>query len=391
MIKKTLIALLFAYFFCVVLLVLFHHILLDNTPPSDSYFSDNTFSQMLSLQLSLVLLIGIGFSFRKKIVRLLFLDEVVFFHFLLYLLFYCIIGIWFLFKCKNNELTYTIQGARKLRDPLYGYSYPRNSKRHEVVYHHDSLFLDVTYSFDSFGRRKTYCPYTHQSKSVLFFGCSFTYGDGVNNEETLPSQYTILDSSVNVYNYAIDGWGPQQTYLQISKRNLSIETYSDTALGIYVWIDDHIKRAGLYKSHYQGWTQFFPCFTLDNNILKYKGSFEKAYPMKGFLFELLNNSLFFKDIEIPSHETKQDYALVTALLKASRDRFSQQFKQGKFVVFIYPGSSGTIIPYLKAEKIDYVVGNSNLLNNTDFIPKHGHPNKNANRKMAKEIQQLIPQ
>ncbi|MBL7799969.1 MAG: hypothetical protein JNL95_04515 [Chitinophagales bacterium] len=391
MIKKSILALLFAYLFCVVGLFFSHHILLDNTPPSDSYFSDNMFKKMLSILVLFGLLVGLGFVLRKRIVQWLRLDEVVFFHFLLYLLFYCIVGIWFLFKCKNDELIYIIQGSRKLRDPMYGYAYPRSSKRHEIVYQQDSLLLEVSYNFDSLGRRKTYCPSTHQSKSILFFGCSFTYGDGVNDRETLPSQYADLDSSVSVYNYAIDGWGPQQTYLQISKRNLSIETYSDTALGIYVWIDDHIKRAALYKSHYQGWTQFFPCFTLENNVLKYKGSFEKAYPLKGFLFELLNNSLFFKNIEIPSHETKQDYALVTALLKASRDRFSQQFKQGKFVVFIYPGSSGTIIPYLKAEKIDYVVGNSSLLNNTDFIPKHGHPNKNANRKIAKEIQLLIVQ
>lgn len=389
MIKKSLLALLSAYLFCVFIPVVLHLLFEDTSPPSDSYFTESALSSTLLVRLFLSGLVIIGFLLRNKIVALFHFDEVIFFHFLTYLLFYNIVAAFIVVKDKKNQLVYSIEGARKIKDSIYGYRYPSNATRHEIVRNADTVLFEATYTFDALGRRITYAPANHKSKSVLFFGCSFTYGDGVNNEETFPSQYAILDSSVNVYNYAIDGWGPQQTFLQIDKRKLSVETQSDTAIGVYVWIDDHIKRASLYKSHYQGWTQFFPCFVIENKSLVNRGSFEKTYPFKGFFFELLNNSLFFKHIEIPTHETEKDRALAVALLQASKTAFLKSFKHGKFVVFLYPGSNEALVPYLKSNGIDYVVGDKNVLTTSDFIPKHEHPNKYANQKVAYALQQYL--
>ncbi len=391
MIKKSLLALLLAYLLCVFVPVILHLMFGDTAPPSDSYFTESALSSTLLVRLLLSGLVLIVFLLKKRIVMLFHLDEVVFFHFLMYLLFYNIVSAFIAVQDKKNHLVYTIEGARKIKDSIYGYRYPSNTTRHEMVRNADTVLLEATYAFDSLGRRITLAPAIHKSKSVLFFGCSFTYGDGVNNEETLPSQFALLDTSVNVYNYAIDGWGPQQTFLQVEKRKLSIETQSDTAIGVYVWIDDHLKRASLYKSHYQGWTQFFPCFVLENKSLVYKGSFEKTYPFKGLCFELLNNSIFFKNIDIPAHETAQDYTLAVALLQASKTAFLKNFKHGKFIVFLYPGSSETLVPYLKSNGISYVIGDKNTLKPYDFIPKHEHPNKLANQKIARYLLPLIRQ
>lgn len=134
---------------------------------------------------------------------------------------------------------------------------------------------------------------------------------------------------------------------------------------------------------------FFPCFVIENKLLVNKGSFEKTYPFKGFFFELLNNSLFFKHIEIPTHETEKDRALAVALLQASKTAFLKSFKHGKFIVFLYPGCNEALVPYLKSNGIDYVVGDKNGLTTSDFIPKHEHPNKYANQKVAYALQQYL--
>src|SRR5262249_33581885 len=51
---------------------------------------------------------------------------------------------------------------------------------------------DVKYSIDDNGVRKALL---HQSgKPVFFFGCSFTFGVGVNDDETLPHQFSTISN-----------------------------------------------------------------------------------------------------------------------------------------------------------------------------------------------------
>ena len=382
MIKKSVTALLLAYAICVLLPFTLSLVFTNTGPPSDGYSSLNSYHSELYKEVFICAFILLLFSLRKRISTVFKVDEVIYFHFLLYLFFYSSINLISTIHNRRSDLFYTIEGARKIKDSVYGYVYPANGKRHEKVIYADSLLLNASYTFDTLGRRSTPQTQVHKQKSILFFGCSFTYGDGVNDYETLPSKYAIADTNSNVYNYAIDGWGPQQTLQELTHKQLSKETNCDTAIGIYVWIDDHLKRASLFKSHYRNWTQFFPCFLLQDDSLVFKGSFESVYPLKGFLFGLLDNSIFFKNIDIPCHETAADYVLCSAILKASQRAFLGQFKSGKFVVLLYPGSGKDLIPYLKKENVDYIACNEGLLTSSDYIPRHGHPNKSANQKLS---------
>jgi hypothetical protein len=382
MIRKSLIALLLAYLIVVMLPFFLQNIFIDNGPPSDSYSSITSFHMELYGQIFICICIVLLFFAIKLAHKFFKIDQVIYFHFLIYLFFYNITNLILITESRKSELFYSITGARKIKDPIYGYIYPSHSLRHESIYYADSLLLTATYSFDSIGRRYTPQTASHKLQSVIFFGCSYTYGDGVNDSETLPAQYARLDTCSSIYNYAIDGWGPAQTLQELLHKSLANETQSDTATGIYVWIDDHLKRASLYKSHYLGWTQFFPCFVLQNDSLVYKGNFESVYPIRGCMFQLLNNSIFLKNIDIPAHESAADYQLSCAILKASQVAFLHQFKSGKFIVFLYPDNGSALISYLKKAKIDYIVSDRNLLRQSDFIPRHGHPNKSANLKLA---------
>ena len=383
MLKKSLLALLLAYVISVLPPLILDCIFTNSGPPSDAYSSVAAFHTGLYTQIGVCIFILSLLGLRKVLSRFFKIDEVIYFHFLFYLFFYNAANLYFLLQSRRSELFYTISGARKIKDPVYGYIYPPASHRHETVYYADSLLLEAGYTFDSLGRRYTPQEHLYKKRSTLFFGCSFTYGDGVNDAETLPAQYASLDTNSNVFNYAIDGWGPQQTLQELTHRNLPSETSSDTALGIYVWIDDHLKRAALFKSHYFNWTQYFPCFVLQDDSLLYKGSFESAYPYRAAMFKLLDHSIFLKNIDIPAHVSSADYELSCAILKASQKAFLRQFKSGKFVVFIYPGSDPELIPYLKKAGIEYISGDKIELRQTDFIPRHGHPNKTANKKLSK--------
>ena len=362
--------------------VLLGKLFANSKPPSDSYLSNSGYHQALAIKFALLGLIFFLFKVRKWLTSFLKVNEVTFFHFLFYLGIYHVFTLFYMVLNANHAVFYNISGARKIKSTNYGYVYPPNSHRQEELYADDSLLLKANYNFDSLGRRKTINHTAKKSGAVLFFGCSFTYGDGVSDFETLPSQYADIDSNSTVFNYAIDGWGPQQSLQLLRLRNLCRETQTDTAIGIYVWIDDHLQRATLFKSHYVGWTHSFPCFLLQKDSLVYKGSFESYYKWCGLFFELLNHSVFFDGIDIPNTISDKDYKLSAAIIANCKNRFATQFKQNKFVVFIYPGSSKKITYFLDYYHIHYIIGNDTLLSESDYFPKQGHPKALANKKLA---------
>ena len=49
--------------------------------------------------------------------------------------------------------------------------------------------FEATYTLDSEGLRTTVTPQEGKPRGcIVFFGCSFTFGDGVDDADTLPSQ-----------------------------------------------------------------------------------------------------------------------------------------------------------------------------------------------------------
>src|SRR5262245_16059324 len=68
---------------------------------------------------------------------------------------------------------------------------------------------EVEYAVDSFGRRITPVADTTSAKrAVLFFGDSFTYGEGVRGDETLPYYLGRVAPQYRPFNYGFSGYGP---------------------------------------------------------------------------------------------------------------------------------------------------------------------------------------
>src|ERR1700693_3080848 len=84
-----------------------------------------------------------------------------------------------------------------------------------------SVIYDVKYSIDQHGLRKT--PALESDKDVFFFGCSFTFGDGVNDNDTLPTTFSHL-SGLHTLNFGVNGYGPHHMLRMLeTDRSKSIE------------------------------------------------------------------------------------------------------------------------------------------------------------------------
>ena len=128
--------------------------------------------------------------------------------------------------------------------------------------HGEKVVHDAVYSTD--GQRRRITPVEdgdERDNAILFFGCSVTYGMGVNDNETLPYYVGEFAPNFQPYNYAVGGWGPQQTLVLLRKKE-TVEkiTQRSRIIGVFNYIDDHVLRVVGAKG--MRWVRGFPRFVL---------------------------------------------------------------------------------------------------------------------------------
>ena len=121
--------------------------------------------------------------------------------------------------------------------------HPRYCYRHipsSSVLHSTSEF-SVRYTIDEQGSRVTPSP-SGEPPQVVLLGCSFTFGDGVQDRETYAS---LLGQQrwarYKIRNMAVMGWGTVHSKLALE--DVLAGTPSPRAV-IYGWIGPHVDRAG---------------------------------------------------------------------------------------------------------------------------------------------------
>ena len=88
---------------------------------------------------------------------------------------------------------------------------PARNTRNRVrrVCNNETVY-DVTYSIDEDGLRRSFAAATEPcDAAVLFFGCSMTFGEGLEDEETIPYLAGKI-SNRKTYNFGFHGYGPHQ-------------------------------------------------------------------------------------------------------------------------------------------------------------------------------------
>lgn len=140
-----------------------------------------------------------------------------------------------------HQLPYT-----RLRKPRIGLFQPDDllgwSHRRGVEVVHPSYEFRARYGIDEAGRRRTVRPPGRDVPDVLVLGCSWAFGHGVNDDETLAQQ--LAGRGVGAENWACMGYGPTQAYLQL-RREVEVGSLPCRADGLvaYVWVPDQLMRA----------------------------------------------------------------------------------------------------------------------------------------------------
>jgi hypothetical protein len=183
----------------------------------------------------------------------------------------------------------------------------------------------------------------NQTQCALFFGDSFTFGEGVQDHEAMPYLVGKL-SNYKVYNFGFHGYGPHQMLAALERGLVEKTVACKPSVAIYQALIIHTARsAGLSP-----WDKHGPKYISSNGGIKYDGHFDDHSPGSQ-VKDISSLATFVKTIAQAQIEKSfickkyfpynhyivrdEDIEVFLSLIEASRTKFSS----------LYPGSAFHII------------------------------------------------
>ncbi|MGB5539529.1 MAG: hypothetical protein WBO37_05530 [Gammaproteobacteria bacterium] len=282
-------------------------------------------------------------------------------------------------------------------DDLLGYTGIPGSESRALKMKGKETIYDVSYSLDEFGRRLTPVAGSYSNERyVMFFGGSFTFGEGLNNNETLPYWLAQFSDRISPYNYGHPGYGPQHVLTQLQDSNIRDQIPETDGILIYPLISTHIQRAIGSMVVYSTWGYSMPYYYLDaDGLLKRDGNFTTGRPLRSMFYSLAGKSQLFKylELDLPFTAGKDDFRLTAAVIGAARSAYREKFGNDNFYVLIWPGASTgkQLIPYLEELNIRYLdyYSRINFGEEKYQIQGDGHPSASAQQALARLIAEDI--
>ncbi len=222
----------------------------------------------------------------------------------------------------------------------------------------DTLYV-AHYAFDSLSRRIVAEHRQEAQEHAVFFGCSFTFGVGLDAEDTFPARFAARDSTRNVYCYGYHGYGPQHMLAMLENRQLSREIPEPKGFAVYTFMDDHVNRAIGRMRLANFWAKDFPHYTLEKDLPVHRGSFSHGRsPFWIAWCRLLgaSNVLQYFGVDWPVRLREKHWQLTGAIIDRACALYLKQFPADHFYVLVYPGNSNKILSYLhhpRLKVLDY--------------------------------------
>jgi hypothetical protein len=294
---------------------------------------------------------------------------------------------------KVYEGDYLEQGALFRQDQERGIALePRRRVSCRLIVD-DREVWNVRYSTDEFGRRRTVFPGTQTpTATAVFFGCSFLFGEGSEDADTIPSCFCKESSGYLAANYGVPGWGTQHMLALLESGQLPAQMFMPAKLGVYLYLPEiHEARVVGDMDIVNGFGSGFPYYELNaTGQPERKGSFASGRPVTSLFYGVLGKSRTraLLGLNFPRRQP-QHYLLTAAVIARARDLFLQQFPDSRFIVVAYPDPDPETLTLQTCRKNGLEVLDLRQL----FDPAHpsfqhegdGHPTPAANAAVASAI------
>jgi len=252
---------------------------------------------------------------------------------------------------------------------------------------------NVVYGTDRFGRRtSTAAGVGDRDEFAVFFGDSFLFGEGSNDEETIPSLFESRTQRYRAYNYGVPGYGTQQMLAKLQSNSLKDEVKEETGVLFYTYLEDvHEGRVAGQMNVVNAWATNFPFYDLDNDgNLVHQGTFTTGRPILNHIYRLLGRTQLarYLGLNLPNLG-EEHYRLTARIIEESKELYEQQFPNSDFYVVLLPKKNAhrRILPYLEQAEIKYLDYLDLLDPNAPgyaFVGD-GHPTPAANQALANQL------
>ncbi len=287
-----------------------------------------------------------------------------------------------------------------LRDPELGYVPRPNTIAEAEKSQGERIIYRVRYSTDEHGFRLTHSSADQRADTVVFVGCSVTFGDGINDQDTLPERFSALKGGqYRVVNAGFSGYGTHQVLRELETGRFDGNLGTGKRLFIYTAIAEHLPRIAGQSD----WDVWGPAYRLDGDSVRWVGHFHSNFT--GNLLRLIQRDPLLTLVRNawPQAAGDDPVALFAALARQARDTAKAHYG-ADFVVLLYDISPPDAepaarvarermgqalaqvgVPFIRLSALvpDY------LARTGDYqIPGDGHPTGALNQRLATELARL---
>lgn len=270
----------------------------------------------------------------------------------------------------------------------------------------NEVIYSAIYTIDQFSRRVVPEQTDDAESFLLFFGGSRTYGEGVNDDETLAYHVSKginnkgeenATEDYKAYMYSFSAWGPNQFMAILDHRNVAEEVTQRSGIVVYPIIEHHLARLlGDYYIVAEWMDGRTPYYENIDGTYTYKGGFVRADIAKTLFYGLVTRSnilkrVFAKTIDIEDEENIEKMA---DFILGIKNKLTNIISQDRFIVTIMPGNKR--LTKLKTHLLERGIecfDMSNLFNYNDmrFIhhARDTHYNAAGYKKMADSLSDYI--
>jgi hypothetical protein len=314
--------------------------------------------------------------------------------------------------CTEKYAARTVSDGFYAHDDVLGWAPTKGIQAHVIkanpgalLHHPVGLMYDVRYTIDSNGLRvaPSYSK-NDLAGTIVFLGCSYAFGSGLEDNETLPYQVGVQSGGrYRTFNFSFEGYSPAQMLAEIEHGIVGRLVDGSPQRAYYIAIPHHVWRvAGRVP-----WIQHEPRYVLDaDGTVHQEGFFEVRKPLAerlGFgrrVVGQLDKSSIWRLFSMgESRVSDDDVRLYFAMVRRSKELLSTQYPGIQFRIILWPNQD---VPQERAiyEKMrdgfrrmeipvdlveDILPGYNSNREKFQISSSDDHPNALANRLLAQYL------
>jgi hypothetical protein len=304
-----------------------------------------------------------------------------------------------------STTTYTPDGYHQPDDILGHATTPGKATRVRKWYG-QTLLYDVTYTIGPDGLRIS-PPGTGgpPEACVLFFGDSFTFGEGLSDAEAMPYRVgEIGGGRYEVYNFGFHGYGPHQMLSALEHGRVESILKCRPTHVIYSAIADHVARVAALNS----WGRHDPRYRLEpDGSVRYDGHFDDDEPpvrsrLGARVHKQLGKSALYRWITSRSRRvTEEDMRLFIGIVRQARQLVRTSYPDAEFAILLWNlqanegrGNTGDVESALRSAGfvpriVESILPSYHEDSASYYFPYDGHPLARANDLLAQHVVQSI--